>query len=67
MDSFYKGCLMFIAAVLGILGGLSMFIFLFGLLIISPASIQYWHLLIGTFLLAGSGWFLYLAYTSKPY
>jgi len=67
MISFYPGCLMFIAAVPAILGGLSKLIFIFGLLIVLPASIQYRHLFIGTFLLAGSGRLLYPAYKSKPY
>jgi hypothetical protein len=38
MDSFYKGCLMYIAAVLGLLGSLSMLVFLAGLLIRSQQS-----------------------------
>lgn len=67
MVSFYKGCLMFIAAVLAVLGSVSMLIFIFGLMLVSPESIQYRYLFIGTFLLAGSGWLLYLAYKSKPY
>lgn len=38
MISFYKGCLMYIAAVLGVLGGLSMSIFMFALLLTSRQS-----------------------------
>ena len=67
MISFYKGCLMFIAAVLAVLGGLATFIFIIGLLLVRPESLPYWYLFIGTLLLAGSGSLLYLAYKSKPY